>query len=259
MCRLLALTAALLAVVCAPASAEVIEAGDANVSASLSFETVVEGIEYRDLTLTVRRDGAPVVEKPLSVRGCGRPYCKPVGVAVRDLDADGEPEVLVDVFTGGLHCCYVTQLMTWSDGAYRERFHDWLDFGYELDDLDGDARPEFRSADARFRYEFASFAGSAFPVQIWQVDGGAFVDVTAGHADLIRKDAARWLRIYRGRRGKRGHEWQGVLAAWAADMERLGKRRTVDREMKLAMRRGWVDRRYLRALDRFLVATGYRT
>jgi hypothetical protein len=255
---LLALLLVVLALPAAAARGEIIEAGDSRVSAAVAFEQGADEVSWRDLTLTVRREGAPVVERALKVRGCEEPYCRPVGVVVRDLDADGEPEVLVDVFTGGAHCCTVTELLTWDGAVYRSRFRDWLDAGYTIRDLNGDGRPELQSVDARFRYEFASFAGSAFPVQVWQVDGGAFADVTAGFPALVRRDAARWLRIYRGRRGKRGREWQGALAAWAADQERLGGRRRVDREMRLALRRKWIDRAYLKALDRFLVATGYR-
>lgn len=242
----------------APAQAEIIETSSGAVSAAVSFEAKPDEGQWRDLRLVVRRDGNAVIDKALDVRGCDQPYCRPQGVVVRDLDADGEPEVLVTVFTGGAHCCVVAQLLTWSGGAFRERFHDFLDTGFDVVDLDGDGRPELRSSDARFRYEFASFAGSAFPVQIWQADGGLFEDVTAGFPELIRKDAARWLRIYRGRRGKPTREWQGALAAWAADMELLGKRRTVDREMKVALRNRWADRRFIRELDRFLVTTGYR-
>ena len=245
-------------VLAAPAHAEILESSAGGVSATLSFQALPDEVQWRDLRLVVKRGDATVVDRALDVRGCAQPYCRPLEVLVRDLDADGEPEVLVNVFTGGAHCCFVSQLMTWSGGSYRERFHDFLDAGFTVEDLDGDGRPELSSVDARFRYEFASFAGSAFPVQVWQVDGGTFEDVTAGFPQLIRKDAARWLRIYRGRRGKRGYEWQGALAAWAADMELLGKRRTVDREMKVALRRRWVDRAFLRSLDRFLVATGYR-
>ena len=256
--RLLLALLLVLAVLPATARAEVIEAGDSKVSAAVAFEQGADEHSWRDLALTVRREGTAVLERALDVRGCEAPYCKPAGVAVRDLDADGEAEILVDVFTGGMHCCLVTELLTWDGSAYRSRFHDWLDAGYTIADLDGDGRPELKSVDARFRYEFASFAGSAFPVQVWQVDAGRFEDVTAGFPALVRKDAARWLRIYRGRRGKPHREWQGALAAWAADQERLGGRKRVNREMRLALKHNWVDRRYLKALDRFLVATGYR-
>jgi hypothetical protein len=29
---------------------------------------------------------------------------------VRDLDGDGEPEVLVDFYWGGVHCCFYTDV-----------------------------------------------------------------------------------------------------------------------------------------------------
>ena len=256
--RRLIVTVVLLAVFAAPAEAEIMESSEGIVSAAVAFEALPDEGQWRDLRLTVRRGDAVVIDKRVDVRGCGQPYCRPLDVVVRDLDADGEPEVMLNVFTGGAHCCAVTQLLTWNGTGYRERFKDFLDTGFTVEDLNADGRPELVSADARFRYEFASFAGSAFPVQVWQVDGGTFEDVTAGFPELIRKDAARWLRIYRGRRGKPNHEWLGNLSAWAADMELLGKRKTVDREMRIALRHKWVDRAYLRALDRFLVATGYR-
>ena len=256
--RLLLLTALGCAALAPPAWAETRESSEGAVSATFSFETVREGIEWRDLRLTIRRGDATVVDRPVRVRDCGNPYCRPIDVTVRDLDADGEPEVLLDVFTGGAHCCTITELLTWNGTGYRSRFHEWLDAGYTLEDLNRDGRPELRSVDARFRYEFASFAASAFPVQFWQVDGGVFEDVTAGFPELIERDAARWLRIWRGRRGKKLMEPNGSLAAWAADMHLLGKRAVVTRQLRVAVRRKWVTRGFVRDLDRFLKVTGYR-
>ena len=242
----------------APARADVLASSEGAVSATVSFDKSADDLQWKNVRVLVTRGGVPVVDRAMAVRGCAQPYCRPVDVVVRDLDADAEPEVLLAVHTGGAHCCTVSELLTWDGTGYRSRFHDWLDFGFEIDDLDGDGRPELRSADARFRYEFASFAASAFPVQVFQVDGGAYEDVTAGFPALVRADAKRWLRIYRGRRGKRTIEYEGTLAAWVADMELLGKRRTADRELRIALRHRWIDRAYVRALDRFLVATGYR-
>ena len=64
------------------------------------------------------------VDRPLRVAGCAVPYCRPVEVNARDFDGDGEPEILTTVYTGGAHCCTITQLLTWDGTAYRQRFHD---------------------------------------------------------------------------------------------------------------------------------------
>ena len=38
---------------------------------------------------------------------------------VADLDGDGEPEVLVDTFSGGAHCCLTTRVERWDGTGYR--------------------------------------------------------------------------------------------------------------------------------------------
>ena len=83
----------------------------------------------------------------------------------------------------------------------------------------------------------------------------------------VQADADRWWAEWRKRRGHRDEEPLGVLSAWVADMERLGKRAKARRELRKALRRGqlkslgtpWTSgRKYLRELDRFLKALGYR-
>jgi hypothetical protein len=226
------------------------------------------GERYRSLRLSVVRAGAPAYDAAVRITGCTAPWCRPGGLgsssALRavDLDADGEPEVLVDVFTGGAHCCSATQVLWWTGAAYQAVRHQWGDPGYRLADVDGDGRPELVSADDRFAYRFTAYAGSAMPVQIWHVDHGRFVDVTASYPALVRDDAAHWLRTWR----RLGPSGLGVLAAWAADEYRLGHGSAVRRELRSALRHGrlrgisgWPrNRAYIRDLLGFLKRTGYR-
>lgn len=185
-------------------------------------------------------------------------------MTVADVDADGEPEVLLDLFSGGAHCCVMTQVLRWDGEAYRPTERNWGDPGYRLQDMNRDGISEFRSADARFAYKFASFAGSAMPIAISSFRSGEFVDVTNAFPAVIKQDAARWLRIWRGRRGKANTESLGVLAAWAADEYRLGHRTQVRRQLRVALRRGWLrgpkgsprGTGYIRELDRFLTTHG---
>src|SRR3954463_2206659 len=75
-------------------------------------------------------------------------------LTVRDLDGDADPEVLVDTYTGGAHCCIVTPIFRWAGDGYRRLTGFFGNVGYTLDDLDGDGRPEFVTADDSFAYVF---------------------------------------------------------------------------------------------------------
>ena len=141
---------------------------------------------------------------------------------MRDLDGDGEPEVLVDVSTGGAHCCAVSWVLRWDGATYAAVAHNWGDAAYRLQDVDGDGAPEFRSADTRFAYAFTAYAFSGFPVMTLAYRQGVFRDVTRRHEALVRQDARRQMREYRKRRS--GRFSLGVLAAWTADQYLLGKR-----------------------------------
>ena len=86
---------------------------------------------------------------------------------MRDLDG-GEPEVLVDMFTRGAHCCSVTLILRWDAAAnrYRSRLGDFGNYGRRLVDLDHDGLPEFSAFDERFIYAYTAYVFSAAPPQI---------------------------------------------------------------------------------------------
>ena len=133
---------------------------------------------------------------PRRVHPCACPNDGPVGggaVRVRDLDRDGEPEVLVDLYSGGAHCCFYTDVYRYvaRSRTYRPTVGYWGDLSPRLADLGGDGRPEFRTGDDRFAYVFGSFAASAFPIRILRFDHGRFVDVTRHFPRLVRRDAAQ--------------------------------------------------------------------
>jgi hypothetical protein len=220
---------------------------------------------YHGLELAIARNGTVVYDKPVAAHNCEEPWCVPGGgregksIHARDLDADGEPEVLLDLFTGGAHCCLLTQIFAFDGSTYRKAAeHDWADAGYRLRDLDGDGTPEFKSADARFAYRFTAFAYSGFPIRILRWRDGHLVDMTGTFKRLVRKDARRWMRIYR----HADFEAQGALAPWAADQYRLGHRRYARRVVRRAVTTGKLRtmpgaHRFPRRLDRTLRRFGY--
>jgi hypothetical protein len=271
--RPLVLTFALVAAFVLPQTA----AGDTQTSsanltqATFSFTPVGDSNRYRNLHLTISRGGVPLVDTRPSVPDCEEPSCAPGGlgdtksVRVTDLDADGEPEVLLDLYTGGAHCCFATILYRFTGAGFARSEHAWRDAGYRLKDLNGDRHLEFVSADARFGFRFASFGSSAFPLRVFAYETGVLRDVTRAFPADIGQDArAHWNR-YRRLRGSAAKEPLGALAAWVADQYLLGKRASTLRLLQRLARRGELKAarpyssgsRFVADVDEFLRRLGY--
>jgi hypothetical protein len=188
-------------------------------------------------------DGSPVAaSSPCSEDGCvyAASGKRNGPLQVVDLDADGEPEVLVDAYTGGAHCCAVTEMLRFDGTMYTPFEASWGNIGYELKDLDGDGRPEFVSLDDAFSYAFSSFAGSYHPPLVLDYAASAkgfFSDVTRRFPALARKNAKDALHTLA--RARRQHfETLGVVAAYVADLYLLSRGREVRPYLARARKRG---------------------
>jgi hypothetical protein len=251
-----------------------VRASGHGVVADLSF---FERRSYdQGLTIVIRRHGILSLAASVSRFRCtGSLRCDPPfdtgfgnPLHIVDLDGDGEPEVLVELYTGGAHCCFATVFLRFDGRTYLGRMHVWGNVGYHVAYLRGNTVPELVSADDRFAYAFTSFAESAFPVQIWRYDHGALTDVTSTYRYAVVDDAHRlWHEYVEGRKYPTA-DVRGLLAAWLADEYRLGRGGEGWREVEAAYRRGdlsppradplWpTGRRYLSALRGFLEHTGY--
>jgi hypothetical protein len=199
------------------------------VTAALYYRHAAGTVTFSGFRVEIRRDGRVLLRQavpaypgshdPMPARfALHRP-----SIAVRDLDGDGEPEVMLDLVWGGAHCCEWSRVYRYQDGRYVAGVHLWGNVTFELGDPDRDGRPEWVTADDRFAYAFTDFAASGLPLQILTFTGSRFQDITDSYPALIGKDAASWLKIYR--RLDHGHDIDsvGVIAAWAADEYRLGK------------------------------------
>jgi hypothetical protein len=254
----------------APAAARTETATLGNVTATFSYTSDGRG-KWKDLRIQVSRDGRLVVDAPPQGEQCQEPYCAPGGLTldpslrVVDVDGDAEPEVVVDLYTGGAHCCVVAEVLRWTGaGGYRIVTRDFADFGYTLDPPPAPGQPAtFVSGDARFAYAFASFADSAFPARLLTYGAAGWRDVTTAHAETLIADAARWMKAYNKRRG--GRRALGLLAAWVADQYRLGRRHQADtflnaelRAHRLRSMTPWPGgKKYISVLKRRLKAWGY--
>ena len=183
-------------------------------------------------------------------------------VSISDLDGDGEPEVLLDLFWAGAHCCWYTQI--YRDSTATEKYaplvHVWGNFSYVLADLEHDGRQELVTRDDRFSYAFASFADSRWPVRILGYRLGKLTVVTKAYPSEIRRDATELWREALARKKSRSN--QGIVAAWAADQAMLGRwsqaSATIDRLSRSRRIHGELSRaQFERRLRRFLQRMDY--
>jgi hypothetical protein len=184
------------------------------------------------------------------------------GLSVGRLDADGSRFVMWQAYTGGAHCCFNIQLIL-PDGP-APRLISLGNFDMEMmsdipADVDGDGRTDFVLRDNDFLYAFASFAGSFAPPQIWNVEGGRAVNVSAAprYRALFVEAMAETRPICLDRQGG---ERNGACAAFVAAAARIGEADRAWAEMLQAYdRAGDGDGRgpFPRRLRAFLVARGY--
>jgi hypothetical protein len=218
---------------------------------------------YRGLRVRITRGSVRVLDAlvaPPCLKGC---LARPAGagarrsVHVRNLDGDSEPEAIVDVYTGGAHCCdwaYVYDYVP-AESRYALARRNFGDPGYRIDDLQGDGSLEFVGGDARFASAFTAYVFSGFPVQVWRFTGSGFANVTRSFPALVKRDARRFLRRYRAL-GER-EDARGVLAAYAADQYLLGQGKVGLDLVRSAIARGEVSERFLDSLRRRLERWGY--
>lgn len=231
------------------------------VTASLSFREL--GFVYENMRVQIVRRGRTVLAaRPARPVG---PGWRPVDIRAVDLDGDGEPEVIADYYSGGAHCCTVSEIYRFAGGRYREKPHFWGNPGYRLRGLDADRRPELVTVDDRFFYAFTAYVFSGAPILIFDYDRGALRDVTRRFPGAVARDAARLLHSYGTIRGKR-EDARGLLAAYVADEYLLGHPERGWRVVDAALRRGDLSpsfagqpkgAAYVRALRAFLRKTGY--
>jgi hypothetical protein len=241
------------------------------VSATLSYRhDAKNAVEpFSDLHLTIARFGKPLYRAAVANTACGT-MCwpnLPDALRVADVEAEGRPDVLLNLYTGGAHCCNVTDVFRY-DAAhddYSSLLHVWGDPGYSLERLDAGNAYDFVTYDDRFAYEFTAFAFSGLPLQILRLDGGRFIDVTRGHPKLVAPAASEEWRYYLDNRSDA--TGLGFLAAWAADEYLLGAGNEVAKELGQLERAGqlrssdpriWpAGARFVARLDGFLRKTGY--
>lgn len=182
------------------------------------------GPTYSSLLLTVRAKGRTTLRR-LKLTGEGKTaYLTRPQLTVSEVTGDGVPDVIVDIFTGGAHCCSVSTIVRSTPKSWgRPLVHNWADHAYKLQDAGGSATPEFITDDARFTGAYSSYAASAAPIRIFSLEGGTLTAVTTQFPDWIRKDITTWQTGWQDATKlddpEAVHEaGRSAAAAWIADL-----------------------------------------
>ena len=165
-----------------------------------------------------------------SLRGAERPgfNTSSAHVQIVDLDQSNQTqEVLLSSFTGGAHCCGTVHILTKNNSTKEGQDVDLGPFDggtlTAIDPLKGN-QPLIVTNDNRFLYRFASYAGSAAPAQLWQLQNGSFINVT--HNSIYRNIHLKNLALLETTIREfpiEGYNPNGVLAAYVATKAMLGK------------------------------------
>ena len=174
-----------------------------------------------------------------------------------------EPEVLVETYSGGAHCCRSTVILSRGGAGYRQTRHAWGDLAYKGQWRQGVYY--FLSGDPGFAYAFTPFAASAYPAQVWALTAaGRLRNVTRERLDYVRGNAARHWKTYTEQRAGE-FTIRGFLAAWCADQYLLDDGEACEAGAVRARAEGWLETEaedssvaeYLAKLHRYLRVGGY--
>lgn len=214
-------------VVALPASAATESAKSGNLVATFTYAGTFPRARHPYLTIT--RSGRVLYRHPVASAWCGT-QCWPnlIGtersaVHVVRLQPNGSPEVVLDLYSGGAHCCSIEQVYSSNSkaGPLHMSEHDFGDPEARLVPLGAKESFDFLSADDSFAYAFTDYAASGMPIEVLSFSHQKFHNVTRSFPRLISRDAAQWLRAFHDA-APRYDDTVGLVAAWAADEEMLG-------------------------------------
>jgi hypothetical protein len=187
------------------------------VTVQVNYQATERPFEQEDnLQLEISYNGTPFVTTAATAYYFGR-------IELLDLDSNGNPEVIVQTFTGGAHCCLAYTTYSWDGSGFEAIPFAPLDGGGgAFQDLNGDGQIEFVTFDNAFFYAFSSYAGSFPPNVILSFQDGQYVDTTAQFGDYLRSTARQMYTAHRERAGG-SIDLNGLLAGYVAQKIRLGE------------------------------------
>lgn len=144
-------------------------------------------------------------------------------VFLKDLNNNGTPEVIIQTYSGGAHCCTSFMIYGWQNNQFIKTDIGFLDGGGgQFIDLDQDGDTEFITSNHAFLYQFSPYAGSFPPTMIFEYENGELVEVTRNYPQRLEATATRMYQAFLENK-KQGYEVNGILAGYVAQKILLGE------------------------------------
>jgi hypothetical protein len=242
-------------------------ASSRGITATFSFTGA--GVHSSNLHLKITRAGRVMYDQPVRAPSCER-RCVPFAsghhqssVHIYDLAGNGQPDVVLELYSGGAHCCFIDEVYypNASSSKYLSTGRDFGNAGAAIRRLSGNY--VFLSTDNAFYYEFSDFADSGAPIQIFRFVHNKFAVVTRSYPSLIASDAATWWKAFT----QDYSNGTGLIAPWAADEDLLGNFSQVQSTLQTELRQNHLNspgppwpsgRQFITALNKFLAQHGYQ-
>ena len=103
-----------------------------------------------------------------------------------DLDGDGSPDVVLSGYSGGLHCCYVYEIV--SLGAKPKVLHTFQNPVPIKFEKQPEGTALIRAADGVFDYFLVPHSDAVIPLLVLKPEGNNLVDVSAKYPEVYDKE-----------------------------------------------------------------------
>lgn len=90
----------------------------------------------------------------------------------KDITGEGNPDVVIDSYTGGAHCCFITTVYDLGSTLLKVLETRESNCGGKFEDLDGDRTLEFITCDDSFVYQYCCYAGTPVVKVILKYEAG---------------------------------------------------------------------------------------
>lgn len=105
-----------------------------------------------------------------------------------DLNGDGKPELVLEGYSGGLHCCYTYAIV--SLGPTPQVLHAFQNTAPVKFEKQSDGSVLIRAADGVFDYFLIPHTDAVIPQLVLKLEGNDLVDVSANYPEVYDKDIA---------------------------------------------------------------------
>ena len=128
-----------------------------------------------------------------------------------DFNRDGYPEVVVETYSGGAHCCFGTQAYSLRESAALILQKPESNAGGYFEDIDVDGISEFVTYDDSFAYQYCPYAAGVSVKSILAYDAGQdwYVPVSPRFPEQYTEDIAMHEQRAASAPGEMG-EWDGT-------------------------------------------------